>query len=336
MSPEADDKQIDLQNGFNFIGHGSLGGKARGLRSAAGLLDGAGDVKARYPQVVFRTPETFVIAADGFEAYVKDNGLGNLAHSKLSASDIASRFLQGRFPEEVAAALGRLLAWLETRDLPPYWGARYGLWLVGAVFGLTLVTVTDMVMEEGDCGEISIMRTFRAVDRYQNCESSTGDARVDECSILIEFRRPNVGDIILPPFTAPIECDETFATDGAVGGPDDNPAASVTGFPWIQTAFGNVDLDQAICNIGANYSDEPRLNICEGTYQFRREWNIIDWCAAGQSFEWDQIVKVGDFTAPEFTIPNFPISEDGGDDDDSAGVAVGSADTFAGSSRGHA
>jgi hypothetical protein len=109
VSLETDDMPVDPQTGFYLIGHGSLGGKARGLQNTADLLDRAGDLNARYPQVEFRTPETLVIAADGFEAYVADNGLGHLAHSDLSDPDIASRFLQGRLPDEIEATLVRLL-----------------------------------------------------------------------------------------------------------------------------------------------------------------------------------------------------------------------------------
>lgn len=101
--------EIDPQTGFYLIGHGSLGGKARGLQNAAGLLDGAGDLKARYPQVAFRTPDTLVIAADGFKAYLEDNGLGRLTRGDLTDDDIAARFLKGRLPEEMKTALGRLL-----------------------------------------------------------------------------------------------------------------------------------------------------------------------------------------------------------------------------------
>jgi len=101
--------QIDPQTGFYLIGHGSLGGKARGLQNAAVLLDGGDDLKARYPQVEFRTPATLVIAADSFEAYVAANRLGHLAHGDLPDADIAARFLQGRLPEKMEATLARLL-----------------------------------------------------------------------------------------------------------------------------------------------------------------------------------------------------------------------------------
>lgn len=101
--------QIDPQTGFYLIGQGSLGGKARGLQNAAVLLDGAGDLKVRYPQVAFRTPDTAVIGADGFQAYLRENGLGHLAHGDLLDPEIASRFLEGRLPDKMTAPLGRLL-----------------------------------------------------------------------------------------------------------------------------------------------------------------------------------------------------------------------------------
>jgi hypothetical protein len=109
MSLGADDIIVDPRTGFYMIGGGSLGGKARGLQDAVGLLNTAGDLKARYRQVAFRTPDTLVIAADGFERYVTDNGLDDLAQGDLSDDDIASRFLDGRMPEAMEVSLGRLL-----------------------------------------------------------------------------------------------------------------------------------------------------------------------------------------------------------------------------------
>jgi hypothetical protein len=187
--------------------------------------------------------------------------------------------------------------------------ALTGIPTVGDNCGQMVVTLSDMLMENGDCGDIFINRTFRVVDRYRNCEGSFGNPMVDECTQRIDFRRPTVADVILPPFAAPLDCSADFETDGTVGGPDDNPAGTATGRPWLLTAFGIVDMDENICNIGANYSDEPRLVVCDGTYKFRREWNIIDWCEQGASTTYDQYIKVGDFRGPELvSIPGLTIT----------------------------
>lgn len=171
--------------------------------------------------------------------------------------------------------------------------------------GEILVTVSDVVSSAGDCGEITVTRTFRTADRYNsNC---IGTPLVSSCSQIITLRRPTVYDLVLPPYTVVIECDEQFPTDGSTGGPQDNPSAAVTSHPFIRTASGYFDLDQNYCNVGASYSDEPRINICSGTYKFRREWNIIDGCNTGASTIWNQYVKVGDFTSPDVShnIPDY-------------------------------
>ncbi|MEL6660891.1 MAG: hypothetical protein AAFR36_30815, partial [Bacteroidota bacterium] len=162
--------------------------------------------------------------------------------------------------------------------------------------GPVLVTVSDELTESGDCGDIIITRLFSVSDREDGI--CIGTPRTDECTQIITLSRPTIADLIIPPFTATIECDEDFPTDGEVGGPDDNPAASVTGYPFLLTASGYVDLDDNYCNLGASYSDEPRIEVCEGTYSFRREWNLIDWCNPDDNTTWDQFVKVGDFTGP--------------------------------------
>ncbi|MCB0075461.1 MAG: hypothetical protein KDE20_28605, partial [Caldilineaceae bacterium] len=49
--------------------------------------------------------------------------------------------------------------------------------------------------------------------------------------------------------------------------------------------------------------------------KFTRTWDILNWCDplnAGSGFlHWDQIVKVGDFTAPEVTCPGEDTDWDG-------------------------
>ncbi|MGH1437974.1 MAG: choice-of-anchor I family protein, partial [Lewinella sp.] len=179
-----------------------------------------------------------------------------------------------------------------------------GLPVVGDNCGPVLVTLSDVLTESGDCGDITLTRTFTVADRYDG--ACVGTPRTVDCDQVITFSRPSlISDVfgtdpslVLPPFTGIIECDEAFETDGSIGGPDDNPTAQAAGQPFILTVSGYVSLDQVFCNIGASYSDEPRIDICEGSYSFRREWNFIDWCAPAENFIFQQYVKVGDFTGP--------------------------------------
>ena len=168
-----------------------------------------------------------------------------------------------------------------------------------------LMTIFDEVEQEGDCSGWTITRHFQVEDRYlTDCEEP---ALSSSCTQTIFIRRPNVDDLVLPPITTTIECDEGFPTDGLTGGPDDNPDPSYTGFPYLAAALNFYDLDQAVCNLGASYSDEPRVVDCPGSYYFRREWNIVDWCSPEDNFVFNQIIRVADFTGPDidFAIPDY-------------------------------
>ena len=67
----------------------------------------------------------------------------------------------------------------------------------------TVISVDDNLTEVGDCGEKYITRTYTVSDGYNNAVS---------CDQRIDFRNPTLADVILPNFTAVIECDEGFAT----------------------------------------------------------------------------------------------------------------------------
>ncbi|MGH1434589.1 MAG: hypothetical protein ACRBG0_09035, partial [Lewinella sp.] len=179
------------------------------------------------------------------------------------------------------AALNAFIAKVELTGFP----------VVGDNCGPVLVTLSDVVASDGDCGDERITRTFTVADRYDG--ACIGAPRVVSCDQIITFRKPTIGDIVFPPFVAPLECDENFALDA-----NGNPHPSASGYPWLRTAFGFYDLDQVYCNIGASYSDEPRITVCEGTYKLRREWNIIDWCNPGGSGTLNQLIKVFDATGP--------------------------------------
>ena len=229
----------------------------------------------------FQTPQNWIANADG----------------TLNFNATRNTFFGGS-----TAALNAFLAKVGLTGFP----------VVGDNCGPVLVTLTDAVVQNGDCGTIVLTRTFRVADRYDG--ACIGAPRLASCAQTITFNRPSLdnnifGDpspfFVLPPYTTVIECDEYFETDGSVGGPDDNPTAQYAGEPFLLTASGYVPLDPTYCNIGANYSDEPRIVVCDGTYKFRREWNFINWCTPSENFTWNQYIKVGDFTGPEISgIPN--------------------------------
>ncbi|HMQ48656.1 MAG TPA: T9SS type A sorting domain-containing protein [Saprospiraceae bacterium] len=159
------------------------------------------------------------------------------------------------------------------------------------------LNVLNVFENAPDCGVPYILRFFIAYDAKGN--STT-------CNQRINFRQPTISDVSLPPATVPIECDEVFPTD-----PFGNPAPEFTGYPFIVTASGIVDLNDSYCSIGATYEDGPLIDVCPLSYKFIRTWNIIDWCNPGQSINYFQIIKIGDFTSPQVSCPLVDLNGDG-------------------------
>jgi hypothetical protein len=163
------------------------------------------------------------------------------------------------------------------------------------------VTFTDQVSAGGDCSPTTLTRRFTATD-------SKGNSSV--CTQIITVRKLTLGDVILPPFTVPIECDEDFISLPANQFGDSNPSPESTGYPFVVTSQGVILLDDSYCNIGATYQDSPRIDICESAYKVVRTWNVIDWCnpnltpnAFPNLLNYQQVIKVGDFTPPVVACP---------------------------------
>lgn len=165
--------------------------------------------------------------------------------------------------------------------------------------GIPVISYGDEVEQSGDCGALQIIRTFTATDEAGNSNS---------CTQQIDLRRPGVEDIALPPQSFPIDCNLNYPVNGL-----GNPSPSLTGYPFLLTVQGARDLDQVYCNLGASYSDGPAIPVCEGSYQFMRSWDIMDWCDPAGSFTFGQIIKVGDFTAPLVNCPSDDPDGDGVD-----------------------
>ncbi|MCG8326837.1 MAG: T9SS type A sorting domain-containing protein [Chitinophagales bacterium] len=157
--------------------------------------------------------------------------------------------------------------------------------------------IEDELDVDGDCGGALINRAFSASDEQGNTSSCTQE---------INFRRPSLDDVSLPPFTAIIECDELFSVNEF-----GNPDPSHTGYPFLVTFSGVVDLNDVYCNIGASYEDGPLIETCMFSHKFIRTWTLTDWCNPTDQFGYPQIIKVGDFTPPTVEDPLVDFDGDG-------------------------
>ncbi len=161
----------------------------------------------------------------------------------------------------------------------------------------------DLLLPTADdqCDVRTILRTFIVTDESDN------QAR---CTQQITVRPPTLDDVSIPTDSVvTFNCNETFATL-----PNGNPVPSLGGEAFITTAFGTefVSGGAAYCNIGASFSDSRRIITCENTYKFVRTYTILDWCAVdADPIVFSQVIKVGDFDAPEFTGPVQDLDFDG-------------------------
>lgn len=169
--------------------------------------------------------------------------------------------------------------------------------------GALPATFTDNLLNTPDCADQQIVRTFTATDASGN----TG-----QCTQTIIIRLATQSDIIAPPATVDIECDETYPVDA-----NGNPHPSVTGYPAVDGFFDDYELSSALCNVGASYEDVTPIVICTGTIKIVRNWTVLNWCpSSGDNgiYTFSQIIKVGDTTAPVVECPNTDYTGDGQDD----------------------
>ncbi len=99
----------DADTDFAKIGRGSLGGKARGLAFVSTLLKNADHLRERFPQVDILIPKTLVISTEGFDAFMAENQLNDVAHTDLSDEQINARFVDAKLPPKLIGDLRRYL-----------------------------------------------------------------------------------------------------------------------------------------------------------------------------------------------------------------------------------
>ncbi len=91
------------------MGHGGLGGKARGLAFVANLLRQALPLYEKFPGIDISTPATLVLATEVFDAFVRSNKLRPSQIGAKSDAHIIAEFADAELPAEVVEGLDAYL-----------------------------------------------------------------------------------------------------------------------------------------------------------------------------------------------------------------------------------
>jgi hypothetical protein len=194
------------------------------------------------------------------------------------------------------------------------------------------VSITESYEKFGDCGYdeggLADGKNIAGIlTRTYLVNDLRGKTDNDTAIVKMYFRNPNLYDVRLPHYTVNIECDE-ITGEGL-------PSPAVTGYPFISTLTGFVDLtpNNAVCNLAAAYQDKAVVTNCANNKEFRREWTVYDWCRPGTTIIYHQLIRVGDFTAPVINETTTSLTTNFVADACSGGVTItrGSAQDLCGS-----
>lgn len=179
------------------------------------------------------------------------------------------------------------------------------------------ICVTDVIEQNAanpSCGAVNIIRTFTVADG--GCPSVSGEGNdVGTTTYPIEFIRPDLDDIDVAsvPAVIEIECDELDGLGLSFG---ELPAPRPQDLPFLPGPNGStipltIGQDGAFCNLGIVFEDSPLIITCDLAYKSIRTYTLVDWCNPADTETFTQIIKVGDFSAPEFTAPTQDLNFDG-------------------------
>ena len=90
---------------FVKVGKGSLGGKARGLAFISTRLKQHPEMHKKYANVDIQVPKSLVLSTEGFDAFINENNLKELATTDLSDEEITRLFLAAQFPKTLLGDL---------------------------------------------------------------------------------------------------------------------------------------------------------------------------------------------------------------------------------------
>lgn len=151
------------------------------------------------------------------------------------------------------------------------------------------------------CDPVKLKRVFTVTD---------GVGLTDECTQYITIRKPTLDDVVAPEQVVELSCEAALELDE-----EGHPAPLATGgYPYVPGYFDDYMLAQTFCNLAATYRDSDEIEVCGDSYKFTRTWTVLDWCEIGRSLTFTQLVKVGDFIAPQVTAPTVDYDWDGVDD----------------------
>ncbi len=100
--------QFDSTISFSRIGHGSLGGKARGLAFINYLLRYY-EMGESFPDVEITVPPVVVVSTEYFDRFMEENGLYTVASESLTQEQLRRRFLYSSLPRDLVEDLRAVL-----------------------------------------------------------------------------------------------------------------------------------------------------------------------------------------------------------------------------------
>ena len=94
-----DSRRFDPDADFIKIGKGSLGGKARGLAFMSTRLKNSPKFLDRFKEVDITVPKTLVISTEGFDSFISENNLEEVATGDFDDEKVIRLFATARLPE---------------------------------------------------------------------------------------------------------------------------------------------------------------------------------------------------------------------------------------------
>jgi len=96
---------FDPDADFIKVGKGSLGGKARGLAFISTQLKKYPALQKKIENIDIQIPKSLVLSTEGFDSFIIENNLRELATADLSDSEITRLFLAAQFPARLQTDL---------------------------------------------------------------------------------------------------------------------------------------------------------------------------------------------------------------------------------------